>query len=111
MSRERAKRRAERERLAAIAEAERTAQAERAARRAARRQRLFGWIPRPAPGQSGVLARRRREQAGYFVAFLVVVNLLTFFATQDWALRAMVALLSSFLGPIVISFITRKGPS
>lgn len=111
MSKERAKRRAERERLAAVAEAERQAEAERRARAAARRQRWFGWFPRAAPGQSGALARRRREQAGYFIAFVFTVNLLVFFASQDWALRALVLLLSILLGPIVVSFITRKGSS
>ena len=55
MSKERARRRAEREREAAIRRASRERAAERRSRSRARRQALTGWLPRPHQGKSDVM--------------------------------------------------------
>jgi Flp pilus assembly protein TadB len=108
VSRERALRRAERERHAAEQEASRAAEAERQARRDARRSRLTRWFPSPGPAADGVLAARRRQQTGLVVALVVTVNVLTLLGTGSWAPRVLVLLLSVLLTPIVLSLMSRR---
>ena len=101
MSKERQQRRAEREAAAARLAEQRAAEAQKQARREARKERLTGWVPRPAARQTGLLAEKRRRQAGATFAVLVALNLLVFAFTEDWYLTAL-TLVASLLGaPIV----------
>ena len=93
MSKERARRRVEREREAAVRRAARAAQAERRERRQARRRTLHGAtvgrVPVPsgrgrAARPVGLLAQRRRRQTTALVAVLVLVNLVVFVVRGDW---------------------------
>ena len=109
MSKERQQRRAEREAAAAVVAEQRAAEAERAARREARRQRLVGWVPRPPARQTGLLAEKRRRQAGMTFAVLIALNLLIFAFSRDWYLTGF-TLVASLLGaPIVHMMLFRKG--
>jgi hypothetical protein len=109
MSKERQKRRAEREAAAAVIAERRAAEAERQARKDARREKLVGWVPRPTARQTGLLAEKRRRQAGFTFAVLAAFNLLVFAFTRDWATTAL-TLVASLLGaPIVHMILTRKG--
>jgi hypothetical protein len=109
MSKERQRRRAEREAAAAVAAEQRAAAAERQARRDARREKLVGWVPKPAARPGGVLAEKRRRQAGFTFAVLVAFNLLVFAFTRDWYVTGL-TLVASLLGaPIVHMILTRKG--
>jgi hypothetical protein len=109
VSKERARRRAEREAAVAAAAAERAAAAEKRARRATRKDRLTGWVPRPAARQTGLLAEKRRRQAGGTFAVLVAFNLLVFAFTRDFYVTAF-TLVASLLGaPIVHMMLFRKG--
>jgi hypothetical protein len=109
MSKERQKRRAEKEAAAAALAQRRAAQAEKQARREARVERLTTWVPRPAARPTGVLAEKRRRQAGFTFAVLVAFNLLVFAFTRDWATTAL-TLVASLLGaPIIHMILTRKG--
>ncbi|MDO9455088.1 hypothetical protein, partial [Nocardioides sp.] len=70
--------------------------------------RLTGWVPRPAPVESGSLAARRRQRTGLVVAFVVAVNALIWLGTDAWAARALFLLLSLLVAPIVVSILNRK---
>jgi Flp pilus assembly protein TadB len=105
VSKERARRRAERaERAARLA----VAQDDRAAaeaRRRERRRRLTGLFPRPVrhARQRGVLARRRRAQnAGILVLFLAVQAAAWLFL-PSWTARFGVLVLSVLLLPVVVT--------
>lgn len=107
MSKERARRRAEREREAAIRRAARAADAERRERRQARRRTLHaatvGRVPVPV-GRAGSgrgvarsygpLARRNRQQTTGLVAVLVLVNVVVWVVRGDWP---------AVLGALVVS--------
>ena len=109
MSKERQKRRAEREAAAAVLAQRRAEEAERHARKHARREKLVGWLPRPAARPSGPLAEKRRRQAGFTFAVLVAFNLLVFAFTRDWYVTGL-TLVASLLGaPIIHMILTRKG--
>jgi len=108
VSKERQQRRAEREAAAAVAARRRAAEAEKRARRDARRERLTGWVPKPAR-PTGLLAEKRRRQAGGTFAVLVAVNLLVFAFTENWYVTGL-TLVASLLGaPIVHMMLFRKG--
>jgi hypothetical protein len=108
VSKERQKRRAEREAAAAVVAARRAAEAEKHARRDARRERLTGWVPKPAR-PAGLLAEKRGRQARATVAVLVALNLLVFAFSRDWYLTGL-TLVASLLGaPIVHMMLFRKG--
>jgi hypothetical protein len=109
VSKERQVRRAAREAEQAAAAERRAAEAERRARKDARREKLVGWLPKPAARQTGVLAEKRRRQAGFTFAVLVAFNLLVYAFTRDWATTAL-TLVASLLGaPIIHMILTRKG--
>ena len=108
MSKERQQRRAEREAAAARAAEQRAAEAQKQARRDARKDRLTGWVPRPPARQTGLLAEKRRRQAGATFAVLVAFNMLVFAFTESWYLTAL-TLIASLLGaPIVHMMLFRR---
>ncbi len=107
MSKERARRRAEREREAAIRTAARAAEAERRERREARKRALrratTDRLPRfRAVGRdTGTLARRRRVRRGLLVALLVALNALLWYVRPDWEARLAGAVLSVLTFPVL----------
>jgi hypothetical protein len=109
MSKERQKRRAEREAAAAVLAERRAAEAERRARKDARREKLVGWVPRPAARPGGVLAEKRRRQAGFTFAVLVAFNLLVYAFTRDWYVTGFTIVASLLGAPIIHMILTRKG--
>ncbi len=109
MSKERQKRRAEREAAVAAAAAQRAAESEKQARRDARKEKLTGWMPKAPARQTGLLAEKRRRQAGATFAVLVAFNLLVFAFTQDFYITGF-TLVASLLGaPIVHMMLFKKG--
>jgi Flp pilus assembly protein TadB len=108
MSKERAQRRAEREREAAVRSAARAAEAERAERRAARKEALTRWLPTRHSRQTGVLAERRRRQTGVTVALVLAINVLVWVFFDDWAARAMIAVVSLLAAPVLHTMLFRR---
>jgi hypothetical protein len=108
VSKERARRRAEREREAAVRAAARAAEAERAERRAARKRALTRWLPARHSRQTGILAERRRRQAGATVAAVLAINVLVWVFFDDWAARAMCAVVSLLTAPVLHTVLFRR---
>jgi hypothetical protein len=108
MSSERAQRRAEREREAAMRAAARAAEAERAERKAARKQALTRWLPAPAPRPTGALAERQRQQTGLMIAVLITANVLVWVFLHDWSARAMVAVVTLLVAPLIHTMFVRN---
>ena len=109
MSKERQQRRAAREAELAAAAAQRAVAQEKQNRRDARREKLTGWVPRPPARQTGLLAEKRRRQAGGTFAVLVAFNLLVFAFTRDFYVTGL-TLVASLLGaPIIHMMLFRKG--
>jgi hypothetical protein len=109
VSKERQQRRAAREAEVAAAAAVRAAEAGKQARRDARKDKLLGWVPKAPARQTGILAEKRRRQAGATFAGLAAFNLLVFAFTQDFYITGF-TLVASLLGaPIVHMMLFRKG--
>jgi hypothetical protein len=114
MSKERAQRRAEREREAAIRSAARAAEAERHERKRARAQavrrhttdRLPGL--RPVGRDTGALARRRRRQRRLLLALLVALNILVWVVRPDWEARLAAAVVSVLAFPVLQLMLVRR---
>jgi len=100
MSKERARRRAEREREAALKAAARQRTSERKARSRSRRQTLTGWVPRPHL-QPGVLAARRRTELMATFGLLLLLNVLVWLIRPDWAARLGAVVVSAVVFPVV----------
>jgi hypothetical protein len=107
VSKERARRRAERERLAAVRAEARAREAERRARWSARRQSLTRWLPRSRP-LPGALAARRRREVATTVAILVALNLLVWIVRPDWASRLGALAVSVLVAPVLHLFVRRR---
>jgi hypothetical protein len=107
VSKERAQRRAERERAAAVAAEARRRESERRARAAARKRTLTGWIPRPH-FQPGIIAQRRRAELGATIGLLLLLNLLVWLVRDDWAARAGALVVSLVVFPVVRLMVTRR---
>jgi len=107
MSKERAQRRAERERAAAVAAEARQRATERRTRAAARRRTLTGWVPRPHL-QPGILAQRRRTELGATIGLLLLLNLLVWLVRDDWAARTGALVVSLVVFPVVRLMVTRR---
>jgi hypothetical protein len=111
MSKERARRRAEREREAGIRAAARAAQRERHERRAARarvaRRVTIDRMPRLAPAgrPTGTLAHRRRVQTSLLVALLVAVNVVVWVVRPDWASRFAALVVSVLAAPVLVTLL------
>jgi Flp pilus assembly protein TadB len=109
MSKERARRREERERLAALAAAERAAAAEKAARRTARKQAVTRYLPQSHSRQTGPLAERRRREVLATGAVLVVLNIVFYALSGDAALAALLVVVSILGAPILFLMLFRRG--
>jgi Flp pilus assembly protein TadB len=114
VSKERARRRAEREREAAIRTAARAAEAERQERRASRTRTLkrhtTDLLPRlrPVGRDTGVLARRRRVQRGLLVALLLALNVLVWVVRPDWEARLAALVVSLLAFPVLQLLLVRR---
>jgi hypothetical protein len=107
VSKERARRRAEREHVTALKNAARQRELERRARLRARRQTLTGWIPRPHPTPWVVAARRRAELMAA-VGLLLLLNLLVWLVRPDWAARVGAVVFSVVVFPLVRLVVSRR---
>jgi len=107
VSRERARRREEREREQAIRAAARARAAERAERAAARRRAVLGWVPTPrrAPG---LLAQRRRRQVTITVCLLLALNVLVWIVSRQWEARAVAVMVSLLAAPVLHTLLFRR---
>jgi Flp pilus assembly protein TadB len=114
MSKERARRRAEREREAAIRAAARAAQHERRERRAARarvaRRVTLDRMPRLAPAgrPSGRLAHRRRLQVWAVIALLALVNVVVWVVRPDWPSRFAALVVSVLAAPVLVTLLVPR---
>jgi Flp pilus assembly protein TadB len=108
VSKERARRREERERQAAVAAAERQAAAEKQARREARKQTVTRYLPATHSRQTGLLAEKRRREVFATGAVLVVLNLVVFAVAGDWALTALLVVASILGAPILYLMLFRR---
>jgi Flp pilus assembly protein TadB len=107
VSKERAVRRAEREREQAIRAAARARDEERRQRAVARRRTFTGWLP-SARREPGLLAARRRRQLWTTVAALVVLNVVVWVVTPDWAVRTVIAMVSLLAAPVLHTLLFRR---
>jgi hypothetical protein len=107
MSKERARRRAEREREAAILAAARAAEQERKERRDARVRAVTSRLPKRRRGPSGVIAARHRRNTGLLVVGVFVVNVMVWLASGDWAVRVFALVLTLLIAPIAQILLTR----
>jgi Flp pilus assembly protein TadB len=105
VSRERAQRRAERERVAALARQKRERLAEREARRRATRAAWRDRVPRRTRwhGQQGLLARRRRAQNAVILGLYLVTQLVVWLLTTDPWVRGACALLGVLALPVLVT--------
>ena len=106
MSKERAQRRAEREREAAIRTAARAAEQERRERQAARTRTIKAATTdrlrlRPTGRDTGSLARRHRRQTTWVVLGLLVLVVLVWVVRDDWAARLGVLVVAVLAFPVV----------
>ena len=106
MSKERARRRAEREREAAIKQAARAATDEARERRAARAERLQRAGRKVGIGTTrsrpdSVLARKRRRQHATVIGLLVVLLLVGFAVRPDWAARLAFVVVAVLAYPVL----------
>jgi len=109
VSKERARRRAERE----AARAARIAAGERRRSRAARRRALLPGVPRLPPSRGrpeGRLRQRRRAQNGVVVVLFLLVQVVAWLLTSDWWLRLAVLVVSVLALPVLVTLVLdRRG--
>lgn len=105
MSKERARRRAEREAERARLEALRAAKDARRARWRERRERVASLAPRPVrvARQGGLIARRRRVQNAVMVLLFVLVQAGAWLLISGWTARLGVLVLSLLLFPVLVT--------
>jgi Flp pilus assembly protein TadB len=112
MSKERAQRRAEREREAAVMAAARAAEAERQERRDALKRAVTSKLPRQTTQrrsrQSGILAERRRRQTGATIAMLLALNILVWIFIQDWGVSLAALVVSLLAAPVLYTMLFRR---
>jgi hypothetical protein len=107
VSRERALRRAEREREQAIRTAARAREDERRRRATARRSALVGWLPAPRR-QPGLLAQRRRREVTITVCLLLALNVLVWVVSREWEARVVFAMVSLLAAPVLHTLLFRR---
>lgn len=100
MSKERARRRAEREVEQARAAAE---NARRQARASRRRARLARFVPRLRGRPGGLLARRRREQNAIVAVVFILVQVAAWIYLSSWRERLAALVISAFLIPVFVT--------
>lgn len=106
MSKERARRRAEREHEAALRTAARASEQERRERQA-RRKRAFKAATTdrlrfaPVGQDTGALARRQRRRTTMLVAVLVCLNILVWVVRPDWQARLAAAVITVLAFPVI----------
>ncbi|GII65799.1 hypothetical protein Skr01_58840 [Sphaerisporangium krabiense] len=107
MSKERARRRAEREAEQARLAARRAERDARAARWRRRRGRLLALVPRPVrvARQGGLIARRQRAQNAVVAVLFVLVQALAWILLDGWAARVGVLVLSLLLVPVLVTVV------
>ncbi len=107
MSKERARRRAEREAERAREAAVRAARQARLAKRRELRGRLVAVLPRPVrvARQGGVLARRQRTQNGVVAVLFLIVQAIAWLLLSSWAARFGVLILSLLLVPVLVTLV------
>jgi Flp pilus assembly protein TadB len=105
MSKERARRRAERDQAAAVRRAAAERRRSRLERRLERRRALATVGSRRVRwrGQQGILARRRRTQNGVIVCLVLASQLVVWLLTPDWWLRVAAALLAVIATPVLVT--------
>jgi hypothetical protein len=108
MAKTRAIARAERQRAAAAAAERRAAEEAKRARQAARRRALAGWLPARRTGPVGVLTRKRRRRVEALLAVLLAVNVLVWFAAPSWSARALAAVASVLVAPVLHTVLFRR---
>ena len=108
MSKERARRREEREREAAIVRAARAREAERRERRTARTRALTGLVPKRHSRQTGILAVRRRRQLGLTLTLVIALNVLVWVFIPGWPSRAMVLCVTLLAAPVLHTMMFRR---
>ena len=107
MSKERARRRAERERAAAV----RRAAAERRRTRAARRRAAVAGLATRLPRRTrwghhqGLLARRRRTQNGVILCLILASQLVVWLLSTDPWVRGACALLAVVATPVLVTLV------
>jgi Flp pilus assembly protein TadB len=112
VSKERARRRQQRERD----EAARRAAAERARERAARRQGTRDAVVARVPQrtrwhrQQGLLARRRRTQNGIIACLVLASQLVVWLLTPDFSARAIAAVLAVVITPVLVTLTLDRRP-
>ncbi|MFI0416862.1 hypothetical protein [Spongiactinospora sp. 9N601] len=107
MSKERARRRAEREAERERQAAVRAQREARLARRRERRGRLLAALPRRVRvvRQGGLLARRQRAQNAVFLALFLIVQVLAWLLFSAWAARLGVLVLSLLIVPVLVTLV------
>jgi hypothetical protein len=108
VSKERARRREEREREAAIIRAARAREAEKRERRTARTRALTGLVPKRHSRQTGPLAERRRRQLGLTIAVVVALNVLVWVFVPGWPTRTMVLCVSLLGAPVLHTLLFKR---
>lgn len=105
MSRERARRREEREKLAAAARERRERRAARDAQRRARRAAWRRRLPTRTRWrrQQGILARRRRLENSVIVGLYLVAQVIVWLLTSDPWVRVASALLGVLAMPVLVT--------
>jgi hypothetical protein len=114
VSKERARRRAAREREAAMRTAARAAEAERRERREARRRALraatTGRLPRlhPVRRPTGRLAHRRKVRTSLLLMVLVVLNVVVWVVRPDWRSRLGALVVSVLVAPVLVAVLVPR---
>ncbi|MEO5710685.1 MAG: hypothetical protein ABIQ59_12780 [Nocardioidaceae bacterium] len=114
MSKERARRRAEREHEAALKASARAAEQERRERRVARAEAVRRVTTDRMPRRvrtgrpTGTLARRRRVETSLVLALLAAVNLLVWILTTGWAERLAALVVSLLAAPVLVALLVPR---
>ena len=88
--------------------AARAAEAERRERRAARTAAVTTRLPRRRPRPAGILAERRRRQAGATLAVLVLLNVLVWVFVPGWPARLGALVVSVLAAPVLHTLLFRR---
>jgi hypothetical protein len=115
MSKDRARRRDEREQAAAVRRVAAQRRRARVERRQDRRRALAPVAPRLGyrkrlRRQEGILARRRRAQNGVILCLILASQMVVWLLTDDWRLRVTAALLAVIATPVFVTVVLDRRP-